>query len=519
VRPGDPSHLLGKVIDGRYEILQCIGEGGMGVVYKARQTSIDRMVAVKMLSSHLAKDRAWVQRFYNEAKACSRLHHPNTIRMFDFGQTREGQLFMAMEFLDGLSLRQVIGEQAPIDPQRALKVVIQCCASLSEAHNLGIIHRDIKADNVYLIDLPGSRDHVKLLDFGVAKLMMAEEFATQVGVVFGTPQYMSPEQGRGEPLTPRSDLYGVGILGYEMLTGTVPFSDQVPMNVLQMHLQSPVPPLPPRVPAAVQQVIMRALEKDPGRRYATAAAMMEEAQSVLSTLQNGAFRQSGSGAAVGTPDAFPSVPGDAASGATIVPGAINRFAPSGGPPPPVMQHQPNMGPPNMAGANMPTVLDRPNPLLAQSGDRPQVSPSSLAAAAARTVMVGAPGQMARPDGPQPGPNRPAFPPVVQGEPRTMMLANSEGIVSMGRDSRPMQVPDGRGPMNGPMGPMNGPMGGPMNGPMGGMNGPMGGPMGGPMVGYGTSTGAGASALFWILCLLTGLAVGIGAYWLVLELGQ
>src|SRR5688572_2552243 len=126
----------------------------MGVVYKARQTSIDRMVAVKMLSSDLAKDRNWVQRFYNEAKACSRLHHPNTIRIFDFGQTREGQLFMAMELLEGLSLRQVIAQQSPIDPERVLKIVIQCCASLSEAHNLGIIHRDIKADNVFLIDLP-----------------------------------------------------------------------------------------------------------------------------------------------------------------------------------------------------------------------------------------------------------------------------------------------------------------------------------------------------------------------------
>src|SRR5688572_19400577 len=263
----------------------------MGVVYKARQTSIDRMVAVKMLSSNLAKDRNWVQRFYNEAKACSRLHHPNTIRMFDFGQTSDGQLFMAMEFLDGDSLRQVISRSAPMDPMRVLKILIQCCASLSEAHNLGIIHRDMKADNVFLIDLPGSHDHVKLLDFGVAKLMMAEDFATQVGVVFGTPQYMSPEQGRGEPLSPRSDLYGVGILAYEMLTGAVPFSDPNPMNVIQMHLQSVVPPLPVRVPMPVQNVVMRALEKDPGRRYASAHALMEEAQAALTALSTGPFQQ------------------------------------------------------------------------------------------------------------------------------------------------------------------------------------------------------------------------------------
>jgi eukaryotic-like serine/threonine-protein kinase len=472
VRPGDPSHLLGKVIDGRYEILQCIGEGGMGVVYKARQTSIDRMVAVKMLSSNLAKDRNWVQRFYNEAKACSRLHHPNTIRMFDFGQTREGQLFMAMEFLDGLSLRQVISSQAPMDPQRMLKIVIQCCASLSEAHNLGIIHRDIKADNVHLIDLPGSRDHVKLLDFGVAKLMMTEDFATQVGVVFGTPQYMSPEQGRGEPLTPRSDLYGVGILGYEMLTGSVPFSDAVPMNVLQMHLQTPVPPLPPRVPASVQQVIMRALEKDPDRRYETANAMMEDAQQVLTSLQSGAFRLQHLVAA-GTPDGFQPL-GHAGSR----PGPVMSPGPAPGPLPAHLGQ-------TASSANMPTVLDRPNPLLAGGQAR------AAAAASARTILVSAPGESTHPVGPQPGSHSP-YPPARggPGDLRTVMLPASEGIVSMSREGG--QVPPGLDSR--------------------------GGPMGHAVHAMGHEQG-GASALFWILCLLTGLAVGIGAYWLVLELGK
>jgi serine/threonine-protein kinase len=466
VRPGDPSHLLGKVIDGRYEILHAIGEGGMGVVYKARQTSIDRMVAVKMLSSDLAKDRNWVQRFYNEAKACSRLHHPNTIRIFDFGQTREGQLFMAMELLEGLSLRQVIAQQSPIDPERVLKIVIQCCASLSEAHNLGIIHRDIKADNVFLIDLPGSRDHVKLLDFGVAKLMMADEFATQVGVVFGTPEYMAPEQGRGEPLTPRSDLYGVGILAYEMLTGSVPFRDAVPTTVLQMHLKSTVPPLPPRVPAAVQQLVMRALEKDPSRRFATAAAMLEEAQAVGAALQSGPFRPQS--VASGTPDAFPS---------------LGREQPAFPAYP-----QPAARPGD--ASSMPTVLDRPNPLLAgggQSGSPGGVSPATAAAASARTILVSTPGQTTRPDGPARGGGGPgpAYPASGMPDLRTVMLPNSEGVVSMSRDGHAALRPESRGaPMFMPATPPSG-----------------------------------ASAMFWILCLLTGLAVGIGAYWLVLELGK
>src|SRR5687768_11569220 len=142
----------------------------MGVVYKARQVSIDRVIALKMLNQQMAQDPLWVQRFYNEAKACSRLQHPNTIRMFDFGQTSDGRLFMTMEFLEGMTLREAIGTQAPIAPNRVLKILVQCCASLAEAHSIGIIHRDIKPDNVFLMNMPGSSDFVKLLDFSVAKL-------------------------------------------------------------------------------------------------------------------------------------------------------------------------------------------------------------------------------------------------------------------------------------------------------------------------------------------------------------
>ena len=464
MHPGDPSHLLGKVIDGRYEILQCIGEGGMGVVYKARQTSIDRMVAIKMLSGTLARDRNWVQRFYNEAKACSRLHHPNTIRMFDFGQTRDGQLFMAMEFLDGQSLRQVIANHAPLDPQRVMRIVVQCCASLSEAHNFGIIHRDIKGDNVFLIDLPGSPDHVKLLDFGVAKLMQAEDFATQVGVVFGTPQYMSPEQGRGEPLKPPSDLYGVGILTYEMLTCAVPFSDPSPMTVLQMHMQSPVPPLPPHIPGPVQALVMRALEKDPGRRFPTAAAMMEEAQSISAALAAGS--PPGPAPRPITPGSFPAGPRHMPHAAPVERG---HFPPG-----------PSALPPHAGSGNagMQTVLDGSNRPAPVGVNAPSASPSSMAAAAARTILVG-------PSHPPVAPEA-ARPPVggahrggSSSELRTVMLPPDAN------ESRP--APENRGV---------------------------------PMAAtYGATGGAKASALFWIVCLLTGLAVGIGAYWLVLELGR
>ena len=275
--------FVGKVIDGRYEIQARVGEGGMGVVYKARQMSIDRVIALKMLNAQMQGDQTWVQRFYNEAKACSRLQHPNTIRMFDFGQTQDGRLFMTMEFLDGVSLRDAL-QKGPIAPQRVVKILIQCCASLAEAHSIGIIHRDIKPDNVFLLNMAGSPDFVKLLDFSVAKLLEGDRMKTQAGVVFGTPQYMSPEQGRGLPLDARSDLYALGILAFEMLTGNVPFHDDNPMTVIQMHLHGQVPPMADSIPYSVQAVVRRAMEKDPARRYQSAGEMMQACQQVFAEL-------------------------------------------------------------------------------------------------------------------------------------------------------------------------------------------------------------------------------------------
>src|SRR5258708_6028479 len=235
-------------------MLDRIGEGGMGVVYRARQISVDRIVAIKVLNAQVAQDPQWVLRFNNEAKACSKLQHPNTVRLIDFGQTREG-LFMAMEFLDGQSLRSAIDRGGRMRPDRVLLILSLCSQSLAEAHSLGIIHRDIKPDNLYLVTLAGQSDFVKVLDFSVAKLKQQAGSAmqTQAGVVFGTPNYMSPEQGRGLPLDARSDIYALGIVAYEMLMGRPPFTSQNPMEVLAMHVRTPVPPLT-GVPERVAQI-------------------------------------------------------------------------------------------------------------------------------------------------------------------------------------------------------------------------------------------------------------------------
>ncbi|MBA3818558.1 MAG: protein kinase [Deltaproteobacteria bacterium] len=479
--------LVGKVIDGRYEIQQRVGEGGMGVVYRARQLSIDRIIALKMLNSQMAQDPTWVQRFYNEAKACSRLQHPNTIRMFDFGQTSEGRLFMTMEFLDGQSLREAL-DKGPLAPQRVAKVLIQCCASLAEAHSIGIIHRDIKPDNVFLLNMAGSPDFVKLLDFSVAKLLEGDRMKTQAGVVFGTPQYMSPEQGRGLPLDARSDLYALGILGFEMLTGNVPFHDENPMTVIQMHLHAGVPPMPDSVPYPVQQIVRRALEKDASRRYQSSGEMMQHCQQVFAEISGG--------------------------GMSIGAGGMPRTMIAQGPGMPNMQpqmphhmQQPSMGqapqlPPMQQGyqhadAGQKTMVAQPSPfaqgqpmhghaqLPQQSGLAPQGSGGyQQSSPMQKTIVAGMVppnlGQMMQQPGMypgmQPGMQQPGMGMPPGGAPnKTVMLQPSEGVVSVARTGQAVQP---------------------------------------------ASTGIlqqGASTAFWIISLIIGIAVGVLAYVVVLQL--
>src|SRR5262249_31252425 len=165
--------LIGQVLDGRFEILAVLGEGGMGAVYRARQISVDRMVAIKVLSTQLAADAQWAQRFQNEARAASRLRHPNTIRIIDFGRAQTGQYFIAMELLEGRGLRELLDTEGTLSPARVLRMITQACASLAEAHRAGILHRDIKPENLFLSTAEGQRDFIKVVDFGIAKVANA----------------------------------------------------------------------------------------------------------------------------------------------------------------------------------------------------------------------------------------------------------------------------------------------------------------------------------------------------------
>jgi serine/threonine-protein kinase len=286
-----PDPLIGTVMEGRYEVLARIGAGGMGAVYRARQAAMDRIVAVKVLLRSLASNEINVRRFQQEARAASRLNHPNTITIHDFGQAKDGTLYIVMEFLEGDPLDRVIAREKPLAPERTVRIMAQVCRSLAEAHDAGIIHRDLKPDNIFLLNRGNEPDFVKVLDFGVAKLKDpggtgdSAGTLTQAGMIFGTPKYMSPEQAQSLDLDPTSDLYALGVIMYEMLTGTPPFTGDAPLTILIKHVHEQPPPLPPGlVPPALEAVVLKALQKDRRLRQQSATELRRELEDALLTF-------------------------------------------------------------------------------------------------------------------------------------------------------------------------------------------------------------------------------------------
>jgi serine/threonine-protein kinase len=277
-----PDPNIGRdLLDGQFQILQKIGSGGMGSVYKAAQPAMNRMVAVKILHPKLTNRKDLVSRFRREARAMSHLTHPNTVKVFVYGDLDDGSLYIVMEYLEGRNLNQVVRKEGPLPVERAIPVLIQVCGALHEAHLQGIIHRDLKPENIFLSTNGGLKDYPKVLDFGLAKVTERELrpgsiMLTQEGMVFGTPEFMSPEQAQGKPLDARSDLYSLAIILYEVLTGKLPFDARTPMEYIQMHVTKPPILLDDRVsgkrfPPGLGAVINKALQKRPEDRYASAA--------------------------------------------------------------------------------------------------------------------------------------------------------------------------------------------------------------------------------------------------------
>lgn len=252
-----------------YQLGEKIGQGGMGSVYRARHTGLDRDVAIKFMDAAVAQDQIGVERFLREAKLLAKIDHPNVVRVHDTGRDERGQPYIVMELLGGISLSDRL-RQGPMPEAEAVDIACQVLAALEEAHKLGIIHRDIKPSNIRLL----SGGKVKLLDFGIARDEMLSS-VTHTGKVIGTPAYMSPEQAEGRPTVPQSDLYALGIVIYEMLTGTAPFRAETPLAVLRMHVDNPPPALPGFVSKRLREAVGWALEKRPERRFKSAHAMRE----------------------------------------------------------------------------------------------------------------------------------------------------------------------------------------------------------------------------------------------------
>ncbi|MBX9685055.1 MAG: serine/threonine protein kinase [Candidatus Obscuribacterales bacterium] len=262
--------LIGKKLAGRYDIVSVLGRGGMGVVYKAHQSDIDRFVAIKTLHISKVVDSHVIQRFRSEAQAVSRVRHPNTVMLYDFGVSDEGVPFLVMDILDGLSFRQIIKEQGSLPLERASHIFQQVCAALSAAHKSGIVHKDLKPENIMICNSPGRRDWVYVLDFGIAGMM---ESGQSVSEIIGSPPYMSPEQCSMQAIVDhRSDIYSLGVCLFESLCAKFPFQARTAMEMLDCHI-SAKPRLLKEMGTkystyeSVTQVILKAMEKRPEKRH------------------------------------------------------------------------------------------------------------------------------------------------------------------------------------------------------------------------------------------------------------
>ncbi|HYY96824.1 MAG TPA: protein kinase [Pyrinomonadaceae bacterium] len=291
--------LVGRVLDGKYEVVAPLGAGGMGAVYLARRVLIGDEVAVKVLHTKFIGNQTLVERFRREARAAAQLHHPNVVTIHDYGEARgpEGFAYIVMELVRGESLRDLLRREGRLGAERAVSLMRGVCAGVGAAHRRGIVHRDLKPDNVIVVpaDEDNPSEHVKVVDFGIAKLrdMAAEATLTHVGAVVGTPNYMSPEQCKGERLDARADVYSLGAMLYEMLAGSPPFNAPSIPGIIIKHVTEPPPPVPEdlRVPAALQEAIARSLSKDPEARQRDASEFARDIQAALTTPTDKAGQQ------------------------------------------------------------------------------------------------------------------------------------------------------------------------------------------------------------------------------------
>jgi serine/threonine-protein kinase len=300
-RPTSLDSMVGRALNKRYRVERKIGEGGFGAVFEGKQLATGRPVALKILHPHSVADSTVVARFRREAEACSQLRNPHTVTIYDFDQTEDGTLYLAMELVRGESLQEIQHRDGVIEPTRALCILDQVAEALGEAHDKGIVHRDMKPENI-MVERHGEADFVKVLDFGIAKILSGDgskiiPALTAIGQTVGTLEFMSPEQLRGKALDGRSDIYALGMVAYEMLTGQLPFKGaKSTTEVIQFHLQE-TPPAPSSlrpdlaIPAAVDEVVLKMVAKTRDARHENAAALRQHIADALVTLDSAPVRR------------------------------------------------------------------------------------------------------------------------------------------------------------------------------------------------------------------------------------
>ena len=276
----DDPYVGREVLDGKFRILKRIGAGGMGSVYLASEPAMGREVAIKILHPKLKGRADLVSRFRREARAMSQLRHPHTVRVFMYGELEDGSLYIVMEMLEGRNLNQTVRREGPMSPARAIPIVSDACHALHEAHQMGIVHRDLKPENIFVCQQPGVKDYAKLLDFGLAKVTEAQMrpgsmILTQEGMVFGTPEFMSPEQARGQVLDARSDIYSVGVILHHLLTGKTPYGESN-YHALLHRIATGEPTLATdELEPYICSIILHCMQKDPNARPQTASELLK----------------------------------------------------------------------------------------------------------------------------------------------------------------------------------------------------------------------------------------------------
>jgi serine/threonine-protein kinase len=322
--------LIGQTLAEKYRIEERLSEGGMGTVYRGTHVLMDKTVAVKVLRPSLAADEKIVARFSREARAASKISHPHALSVTDFGESENGVVFLVMEYLDGKTLKEIIREAGPMPLPRVVEILRQVGGALDAAHGEGVVHRDLKSDNIMLLSSSGT-DYAKVLDFGIAKIKEPEGAydpgLTAPDLVIGTPQYMSPEQCSQSPdIDARSDIYSLGVILYEMLVGHVPFTGPSSTAIMLKHLQQPAPSVLDErsdVPAVVGQVVARALEKRPEDRYGKVSELVEDF-TIAAGMEPAEVSSSGAIKPVSTPTAAAYQPADDADEETLVRRRVTR---------------------------------------------------------------------------------------------------------------------------------------------------------------------------------------------------